>query len=83
MIMAHEQATHIDREQFKVLRDFVQQDCQRIGTVERELIEQVMVLCDQVQVKAAGILGINRNTLHKKVSEYERLYIVWSYYGRV
>jgi Nif-specific regulatory protein len=38
--------------------------------VERELIEQVMEDCDRVQVKAAERLGINRNTLHKKVSEY-------------
>jgi Nif-specific regulatory protein len=38
--------------------------------VERELIEQVMDECDRVQVKAAERLGINRNTLHKKVGEY-------------
>src|SRR5262249_6915095 len=34
-----------------------------VGGVERELIEQVMQQCDQVQVKAAARLGINRNTL--------------------
>jgi Nif-specific regulatory protein len=34
--------------------------------VEQELIEQVMRLCSEVQVKAADWLGINRNTLHKK-----------------
>src|SRR5262245_35764 len=38
--------------------------------VERELIEQVVRLCDGVQVKAATWLGINRNTLHKKVEQY-------------
>jgi Nif-specific regulatory protein len=38
--------------------------------VERELIEQVLQLCDNVQVKAAARLGINRNTLHKKVGEF-------------
>jgi two-component system, NtrC family, response regulator HydG len=41
-----------------------------VGGVERELIEQVLVLCDNVQVKAAARLGINRNTLAKKLSEF-------------
>ncbi len=40
--------------------------------VERELIEQVLQMCDNVLVKAAARLGINRNTLHKKVSEFAR-----------
>jgi transcriptional regulator with GAF, ATPase, and Fis domain len=43
-----------------------------VGAVERELIEQVMQECDQVQVKAAARLGINRNTLHQKVSKFSR-----------
>jgi len=38
-----------------------------IGRVENELIRQVMNACDQVQIKAADRLGINRNTLHKKL----------------
>jgi DNA-binding NtrC family response regulator len=37
--------------------------------VERELLSQVMPLCDNVLVKAAARLGINRNTLHKKLAE--------------
>jgi transcriptional regulator with PAS, ATPase and Fis domain len=40
--------------------------------VERELIEQVLLLCDHVHVKAAARLGINRNTLHKKVGAYSQ-----------
>jgi DNA-binding NtrC family response regulator len=44
-----------------------------VGSVERELIEQVLQECDRVQVKAAQRLGINRNTLHKKVGDYEKL----------
>jgi transcriptional regulator with GAF, ATPase, and Fis domain len=43
-----------------------------VGGVERELIEQVMQLCDGVLIKAAGRLGINRNTLHKKVSLFNK-----------
>ena len=43
-----------------------------VGSVERELIEQVMRQCDDVQVKAAVRLGINRNTLHKKLDEYRQ-----------
>jgi DNA-binding NtrC family response regulator len=46
-----------------------------VGAVERELIEQVLTSCDQVQVKAAARLGINRNTLHKKLKELEGISI--------
>jgi transcriptional regulator with PAS, ATPase and Fis domain len=41
-----------------------------VNRVEREVISQVMTLCDSVQIKAAARLGINRNTLHKKLKEY-------------
>jgi two-component system, NtrC family, response regulator AtoC len=41
-----------------------------VGQVERELIQQVLASCDQVQIKAAARLGINRNTLHKKIAEF-------------
>jgi DNA-binding protein Fis len=34
------------------------------------VIAQVMQRCDSVQIKAAARLGINRNTLHKKLKEY-------------
>ncbi len=41
-----------------------------VNKVERELIAQVMAACDNVQTKAASRLGINRNTLHKKLKEH-------------
>jgi DNA-binding NtrC family response regulator len=41
-----------------------------VGRVEKELIQQMLQTCDRVQIKAAARLGINRNTLHKKLSEY-------------
>jgi DNA-binding NtrC family response regulator len=41
-----------------------------VGQVERELIQQVLAACDRVQIKAAARLGINRNTLHKKLQEF-------------
>ncbi len=41
-----------------------------VGQVERELIQQVLQTCDRVQIKAAARLGINRNTLHKKLAEF-------------
>jgi Nif-specific regulatory protein len=41
-----------------------------ITSVERELIEQVMRQCDQVQVKAAARLKMNRNTLHQKMKDF-------------
>jgi transcriptional regulator with PAS, ATPase and Fis domain len=42
-----------------------------VNRVERELIAQVMTVCNNVQTKAAAKLGINRNTLHKKLKEYD------------
>lgn len=42
-----------------------------VNRVERELIMQVMNACSNVQTKAAAKLGINRNTLHKKLKEYD------------
>ncbi len=42
-----------------------------VSRVEKELIAQVMAACENVQTKAATRLGINRNTLHKKLKEYE------------
>lgn len=41
-----------------------------VDRVERELIVQVLAACDNVQIKAAARLGINRNTLHKKLKDY-------------
>jgi len=41
-----------------------------VNRVERELIAQVLAECGGVQTRAAARLGINRNTLHKKVKEY-------------
>ena len=37
--------------------------------LERELIHQVLIACGGTQTKAAAMLGINRNTLHKKIKE--------------
>ena len=41
-----------------------------VDRVEREVITQVMTACDHVQIKAAQKLGINRNTLHKKLKQH-------------
>src|SRR4029078_10042716 len=41
-----------------------------VDRVEREVIEQVLHECEGVQIKAASRLGINRNTLHKKLKQY-------------
>lgn len=41
-----------------------------VDRVEREVIAQVLSECDGVQIKAAQRLGINRNTLHKKIKDY-------------
>ena len=41
-----------------------------VDRVEKELISQVLSSCNFVQTKAAARLGINRNTLHKKMKDY-------------
>jgi DNA-binding NtrC family response regulator len=41
-----------------------------VDRVEREVIAQVLQETGGVQIKAAGRLGINRNTLHKKLKQY-------------
>jgi DNA-binding NtrC family response regulator len=41
-----------------------------VDRVEREVIAQVLHECEGVQIKAAARLGINRNTLHKKLKQF-------------
>ncbi|WP_246114280.1 sigma-54 interaction domain-containing protein [Rubripirellula tenax] len=41
-----------------------------VEQIEREVIAQVLQSCGGVQTKAASRLGINRNTLHKKIKDY-------------
>ena len=41
-----------------------------VKMVERELISQVLRISQGTQTKAAIRLGINRNTLHKKIEDY-------------
>ena len=41
-----------------------------VERIEKELIAQVLDACGGVQTKAATKLGINRNTLHKKIKDY-------------
>lgn len=53
----------VDRDSTDVHRSIV-------DTIERELIAQVLRACGGVQTKAATKLGMNRNTLHKKIKEY-------------
>jgi Nif-specific regulatory protein len=43
-----------------------------VDELERELIEAVMRDCGDTKVTAADRLGINRNTLHKKLDEYRK-----------
>lgn len=41
-----------------------------IGTTEKALIEEILKVCKYNQIKASKMLGINRNTLRKKIGEY-------------
>ena len=40
-----------------------------IDQIERALIEKALGKCNNVKTKAADFLGINRNTLNKKVKD--------------
>ena len=42
-----------------------------VSLVEREVILQVLRSCQGTQTKTAERLGINRNTLHKKITDYK------------
>ena len=42
-----------------------------MNCVEKPLIETVMHHADGNQTRAAGLLGINRNTLRKKIIEHD------------
>lgn len=41
-----------------------------VDRVEKALIVSIMQECENIQTKAAVRLGINRNTLHKKIKDY-------------
>jgi DNA-binding NtrC family response regulator len=43
---------------------------QIVEPVEKELISQILEACQNTQTKAANRLGINRNTLYKKMVEF-------------
>ncbi|TWT56585.1 sigma-54 interaction domain-containing protein [Allorhodopirellula solitaria] len=42
-----------------------------VDQIEKELISQVLTQCGGVQTKAAARLGMNRNTLYKKIKQYD------------
>lgn len=41
-----------------------------VEALEREMLAQVLDRCRGIQIKAAAWLGMNRNTLHKKLRQY-------------
>lgn len=55
---------HLDGEQASGVYDMV------LGRVEKPLLEIVLREADNNQTRAAEMLGINRNTLRKKLTEH-------------
>jgi Fis family transcriptional regulator, factor for inversion stimulation protein len=56
--------THLDGEQPHAIYDMV------LGCVEKPMLEYILNKVGGNQSKAAEILGLNRNTLRKKMAEY-------------
>ena len=44
-----------------------------MSSVEKALVERAFVECDHVQTRTAERLGVNRNTIHKKLLKHELL----------
>lgn len=44
-----------------------------MSSVEKALVEKAFVECGQVQTRTAERLGVNRNTIHKKLLKHELL----------
>lgn len=42
-----------------------------MNEIERVLIQETLVHCDNVQTKAAKILGLSRNTLRNKIQSHK------------
>ncbi len=59
------------QEYFRPNRDHVPQNLHRLilDRIERPLIELALERTNGNQLRAAAMLGINRNTLHKKIAE--------------
>lgn len=58
---------------FKTLEDECPSEVYKmvLGQVEKPLVEFILQHTDNNQKKAAEILGINRNTLRKKIQTYQ------------
>jgi len=57
--------SHMDKQQSGQLHDLI------VGGVEKPLVEMVLSETKGNQTQAANILGINRNTLRKKILDYK------------
>jgi DNA-binding protein Fis len=66
--------THLVEQELALAGPHANDLWQRIVTgVERKLISQVYSDCAGVKTRAAARLGIDRNTLHKKLRQYDLL----------
>jgi two-component system nitrogen regulation response regulator GlnG len=63
-LVRREADTELDRESDEIYRSIIER-------VERPMIEAALARTEGNQIKAAALLGINRNTLRKKIVDLD------------
>lgn len=52
-----------------------------VADTERVLLREALTKCGGNQAHAAALLGLNRNTIHKKVALYKLSHLIKGHFG--